>query len=347
MRPFSFIASLFYGLAVNIRNFLFDRGLLKSYAVGVSTVCVGNVAVGGTGKTPHTEYIARELSKRYQVAILSRGYKRKTRGFRLAQPADTALEIGDEPLQMYRNLKNIPVAVSENRIEGVRRLKELLPDLQVVVLDDAFQHRKIKCDFYILITEQDNLYVNDHFLPYGRLRDRRSSSLRANAIIVSKCKEDILPIDRRIIETSLHLPSYQQLYFSKINYAALVGMKGDRETVLGAADIHKPLLLTAIANPESLLQHLQKQYKQVVSLNFPDHHSFTRRDIERVRAVMKTNRCDSIITTEKDVVRLEQNKYFTADLQCVTFVQPITISFIGQRKGLIAEIEKNIKNNHK
>lgn len=235
-----------YGLVVWIRNLLYDDHILHSTKVAIPTIGVGNLAVGGTGKTPMTEYLVSLLSKRYKVAVLSRGYGRTTKGFRLANAQDTAYTIGDEPMQIYTHFPNIPVAVCADRVKGVKRLQHLFPDLQCVILDDAYQHRPLRCGCYILLTPYDRLYVHDHMLPWGKLRDVPSQSIRANVVVVTKCPEKMLPIDRRVVANALQLPSYQQLVFSRIVYRPLV-LPGT------------PLLLTGIANPQPILTYLREQ----------------------------------------------------------------------------------------
>jgi tetraacyldisaccharide 4'-kinase len=252
---------------------------------------VGNLAVGGTGKTPMAEYLIALLSPNYKVALLSRGYGRKTKGFRLANEQDTAQTIGDEPMQIHTHFPDIPVAVCEDRVKGVRRLQQLYPDLQCVILDDAYQHRKLRCGFYVLLTPYDRLYTNDHMLPWGRLRDLPNQSHRANVVVVTKCPEHMQPIERRIVSNNLQLASYQHLFYSSIGYAPI------------AVD-STPLLVTGIANPMPLLHHMQQQFPDTELFAFPDHHVFTNQDIIRIKE--KAEHYEHIVTTEKDYMRLLQ-----------------------------------------
>ena len=243
LAPISWI----YGFVVWLRNLLYDDHILRSTKVSIPTICVGNLAVGGTGKTPMAEYLLSLLSANYKVALLSRGYGRKTRGFRLANEHDTAATIGDEPMQIHLRFPDIPVAVCADRVKGVKQLQHLYPDLQCVILDDAYQHRSLSCGFYILLTPYDCLYTNDHMLPWGRLRDLPSQSHRANVVVVTKCPEHMQPIERRIVSNNLQLASYQHLFYSSIGYAPI------------AVD-STPLLVTGIANPMPLLHHMQQQF---------------------------------------------------------------------------------------
>lgn len=281
LAPISWI----YGLLVWLRNLLYDDHIFHSTEVTIPTICVGNLAVGGTGKTPMAEYLIDLLSKNYKVALLSRGYGRQTSGFRLANEQDTARTIGDEPMQIHRHFPEIPVAVCADRVRGVKRLQQLFPELQCIILDDAYQHRKLRCGFYVLLTPYDRLYVHDHMLPWGRLRDLPSQSIRANVVVVTKCPDAMQPIDRRIVSNALAMPSYQQLCFAQIAYQTL--------------DLPaKPLLLTGIANPLPILHHLQKQYPDTELMAFPDHHAFTNKDVKNILEKAQNYAC--VVTTEKD-----------------------------------------------
>lgn len=291
--PFSWL----YALGIWVRNVLYDDHVLPSYTVNVPTIAIGNLAVGGTGKTPMTEYLIRLLSADYKVAVLSRGYGRKTRGFRLATAEDTAKTIGDEPMLIHMHFPNIPVAVCADRVQGVKQLQALIPDLQCVILDDAFQHRRLRAGFYILLTSYDNLYVNDHILPRGSLRDLPAESARANAVVVTKCPTKMQPIDRRIISNALHLASYQQLYFSSISYSEI------------PID-HTPLLVAGIANPQPLLQYLQQYFPYTELLSFPDHHDFTAKDVQTI--LKKAEKFYCVVTTEKDYMRMQQTPLIEA-----------------------------------
>ena len=282
--------SVLYGLCLRIRHWLYDKAILPSHTTSVPTICVGNLAVGGTGKTPHTEYLIRMLSKQYTVAVLSRGYKRKTHGFVLADETSTAATIGDEPMQIHRKFPNVPVAVCANRLHGIKQLQKIVPHLQVVILDDALQHRALQCTHTILLTAADNLYVEDHLLPWGYLRDLPYRSLSAQTVIVTKCPQNMKPIDKRVIHNKLHLAPFQNLYFSHIEYEPI------------AEDIKHPLLVCGIANPQPLIDHIRKQCKRAQVMTFADHHHFTDKDIPRI--MQAAEHCDCVLTTEKDYERL-------------------------------------------
>lgn len=331
MKLFRLIISWGYGLVIAVRNFLYDEQLLHSSVVKIPTICVGNLAVGGTGKTPHTEYIVHLLQRHgYRVAVLSRGYKRKTSGFVIADSHATADTIGDEPLQMYLDLPGTVVAVCEKRVQGICKLQQLYPDLDVVVLDDAFQHRRLQCGYYILLTAADNLYVNDHLLPYGRLREQAYGALRANAVVVTKCPDGIQPIDKRVIDASLRLPTYQHLFFSRMNYGNLRPAFQENEqtgnrTLLET--FRKPLVLSGIALPAYLLNHVELICGKAVSLTFKDHHRYTPKNMQSLLALWQREKCDAIITTAKDAARLRTLSYFPEELKIHTFVLPIEADF--------------------
>ena len=294
MKLLSYILSLFYGVVVWVRNLLYDEHLLYSYVPSIPTIGVGNLAVGGTGKTPHVEYIVRRLSEHgFRVAILSRGYKRKTRGFILADVNSTVDTIGDEPRQMALKFKDVPVAVCEDRVRGVKKLSKLFPDLDAIVLDDAFQHRRIRCGYYVLLSPADRLYTSDHLLPYGRLREQTGGALRADAIVVTKCPDKILPIEQRVIDSTLHPATFQDLYFSWLRYSNL--------------PTTPCFLLTAIAQPHYIEERLDGLVKD--KLLFADHHRFTKQDMTRVEQRFAGD--EPICVTEKDYVRLLDSPFLT------------------------------------
>lgn len=320
-----FIASVFYCIGVGLRNFLYDEKILHSSTVNIPTVCIGNLAVGGTGKTPHTELLAKELSKKYKVAILSLGYKRKTKGFQLADSSSTADTIGDEPLQMHRNLPDVIVAVSKNRIQGIQQLQKLYPDLQLVILDDAFQYRKLKCDINILLTQKDNLYINDHLLPRGRLRDQKHQSMRANVVVVTNCEPAMQPIDRRLIKTKLRIPPYQHLFFSEQHYAKLIAAVPDTAN----RQFSKPLVVCGIANPQNMIEYIKQQYPNAQILKLKDHQRYGKHTIKRISSICQSRNCDAIITTNKDFVKLQDNDYFKPLLP-KTWYLPIEINLLNK-----------------
>ena len=313
-RPLSWL----YTAGVAFRHMLYNRHLLPSFAVNVPTICVGNLAVGGTGKTPMTAYIVRLLlEKGYHPAVLSRGYKRTTRGFVMADHASTVDTIGDEAMQLHRAFPDVPVAVCESRVRGVRQLCRQVNKLDVVVLDDAMQHRALRCGFTVLLTPYDHLYIDDHMLPWGTLRDLPSRALKADAVVVTKCPDNIRPIDMRVVDNRLRLPTYQQLHFTGLAYAPM-----EQEGT--------PLVLCGIAKPRYMFDYVRSRYPQAQLMAFPDHHRYTPRDIDAV--MEKVKHFDFVLTTEKDIQRLRttplverlsaQNKRLIALPVAVRFCSP-------------------------
>ena len=287
--------AILYGLGVRLRHFLYDRGWLSSKRYPFPILCVGNLAVGGTGKTPMVEYLVRLLGQE-QVAILSRGYRRKTRGFVLADDSATAMTLGDEPYQYHRKFPRATVAVCESRQEGIERLLEN-PHFKYIILDDAFQHRKVQAGTNLLLTSYDKLYTQDFLLPVGSLRDIRSRARKAQIIIVTKCPELTQTEQEKIIQQLKPLPS-QKVYFTTIAYSERVYSHEDSQALKDF--IATPFtLVTGIANPTPLVDFLEKQGASFEHLAYSDHHHFSNRELEFLRQK------ERILTTEKDYVRLE------------------------------------------
>ena len=286
--------AILYGLGVRLRHFLYDRGWLSSKRYPFPILCVGNLAVGGTGKTPMVEYLVRLLGQE-QVAILSRGYRRKTRGFILADDSATAMTLGDEPYQYHRKFPRATVAVCESRQEGIERLLEN-PHFKYIILDDAFQHRKVQAGTNLLLTSYDKLYTQDFLLPVGSLRDIRSRARKAQIIIVTKCPELTQTEQEKIIQQLKPLPS-QKVYFTTIAYSDRVYSHEDSQALKDF--IATPFtLVTGIANPTPLVDFLEKQGASFEHLAYSDHHHFSNRELEFLRQK------ERILTTEKDYVRL-------------------------------------------
>jgi len=296
LRKIAFPFSLIYALIVHIRNYLFDWGVLKSISYKTPTVCVGNLSVGGTGKTPMIEYLIRTLSN-HKIAVLSRGYKRKSKGFLLATPSSTVAELGDEPFQIHQKFPKVSVAVDADRRNGIAQLEKMVqPD--VILLDDAFQHRKVKPKFSILLTAYNQLYPKDWYLPTGNLRDAKREARRANIIVVTKCPKDLPKKEKDAITNRLRPTPNQQVLFSHLSYAEqLKDSKGNpvAPSELGGKKI---ALVTGIASPEPLVRHLKDIGMDFQHLTFGDHHNFSSDEIEKFKHY------DAVLTTEKDFVRL-------------------------------------------
>jgi tetraacyldisaccharide 4'-kinase len=348
--------ALLYGLITGIRNFLYDTGVLSTIEFHFPVICVGNITVGGTGKTPHTEYIVGLLKQHFKVATLSRGYKRETRDFRVASQSSLVREIGDEPLQIYRNFPDIIVAVDINRVDGVNTILEDFPDTEVIILDDGFQHRKITPGFSILLTDYERLIFKDYMLPYGNLRESKSNMRRADMILITKTPENISPIQRRIIVKEINKSPYQNLYFTTFRYKPPVPVF-NYETKANNTDIIKGegcgiVLVTGIANPQPLKKHLDESYNEIIHLSFPDHHGFTEKDLNTISTAFNDLRSETryLFTTEKDAVRLREFTNIAENIKSAFFYIPIGIYFLNEDKeefdNLIIEyVRKNHRNN--
>ena len=313
-RKILFPFSILYGIITSIRNFLYDNEILKSYSFDVPVIAVGNLSVGGTGKTPQIEYLIRLLSDKYKVATLSRGYKRKSKGFVLADKTSNALTLGDEPFQYFQKFKNIQVAVDADRKNGINQLISSKNKPEIILLDDAFQHRKVNAGLYILLTTFTDLYVDDFILPTGNLRESRSGAKRANIIIVTKCPKNLSAEAQNQIKSKFKLAQNQQLFFSYIQYDNFVYSENQKIDA-GTFVKENKLIIAGIAKPEPFFEFLKKENDEI--LQFPDHHQFLENDIELIK-----NKSENklIITTEKDYVRLkgfiDQGKLFYLPIKC-------------------------------
>lgn len=325
-----------YRLGVAVRHMLYNNHLLSSSSVDIPTICVGNIAVGGTGKTPMCAYIVQLLKAHgYHPAILSRGYKRRTKGFVLADGNATAETIGDEAMQMHCTFPDIPVAVCENRVKGIRMLQRLVKETDVVVLDDAMQHRAIRCGFTVLLTAYDNLYIDDHMLPWGRLRDLPSRAHKVDSVVVTKCPDNIKPIDMRAVDNRLHIPPFQQLHFTGTEYAPV--------TIPGT-----PLILCGIAEPHYMEEYVQQLYPQAQIMAFADHHRYNAKDVEKI--LYRARHFDCVLTTEKDMQRLHHTdleaRLREAGKQLITL--PIAVKFYTSKETFDRQILLYVnENKHK
>jgi tetraacyldisaccharide 4'-kinase len=299
LRKLLFPFAILYGLITSIRNFLFDKGILKSYSFDLPVIAVGNLSVGGTGKTPQIEYLIRLLSDKYKIATLSRGYKRQSKGFILAEANTNAAILGDEPFQFFQKFPSIQVAVDADRKNGIEQLLSQQEKPEVILLDDAFQHRKVKAGFYILLTSYGDLYSDDFMLPTGNLRESRSGAKRANVIIVTKCPFNLSLEQQDDIKNRLKVSEDQELYFTFIAYEDFIYAENRKINVNEIQSAAK-LLVAGIAKPEPFFAYLQDTND--VCLSFPDHHNFTDKDILEIKNLAQNN---IIITTEKDYVRLK------------------------------------------
>ncbi len=306
LRFLLFPFAVLYDAITRIRNWFFNLGVLKSTSFDIPVIAVGNLSVGGTGKSPQIEYLIRLLKDNYKIAVLSRGYKRKTEGFQLVNDTHTAEDVGDEPLQFYKKFKNdITVAVDADRTNGIQQLLQTHNPPEVVLLDDAYQHRKVTASSYILLTKYNDLYVDDFVLPTGNLRESRRGAKRASVIVVTKCPENLSKAEQEKIVRKLNPKSYQKVFFTTIAYDE--NLKGTEELAISDLKDKEVLLVTGIANPKPLLNFLKEKEIGFKHLNFPDHHNFTQQDISTIKKSFDEllSQQKIILTTEKDYMRLE------------------------------------------
>jgi len=306
VRVILFIISAIYGTIILIRNLLFDYGILKSTTYNIPIICVGNLSMGGTGKTPHIMYIAKFLSNRYKVGILSRGYGRKSSGFSYVELDSSVSKIGDEPLQIKQNCPYCIIAVNEDRNIGVKKIISDHPKIDVILLDDGFQHRKIKAGLNILVTPFYYPYTNNKLTPLGTLREHINEAKRADIILISKTPEKTKQDEKNRILKKLNLLEHQEEYFSSVRYQKYKSLKDNTE--INNEHEYSITLVCGIANPNPLVDHLQSQGKKINLIKFTDHYNYTLKDIEKILSVHKHNKSTKklILTTEKDAVKLKR-----------------------------------------
>lgn len=345
-----------YGTGVWLRNKLFDWGVYKECRFDIPVISVGNITVGGTGKTPHTEYLIRLLQKTHRVAVLSRGYKRKSKGFVLAEQDTPVAMIGDEPFQMKQKFPEIYMAVDKDRCHGIEQLcdEHIAPGTEVVILDDAFQHRYVKPGMNILLVDYHRLICEDALLPAGRMRESESGKSRAHIVIVTKCPKDITPMELRVLSKQMGLYPYQQLYFTTLRYGKLrplLSPKGKERSLETIGKEEHVLLLTGIASPDKLIKDLSPYNIAIDSLAFSDHHDFTAKDMELIKKrFMKLPEGKRIIiTTEKDAVRLAAHPLLDGALTPYIYVLPIEVAFLQDQQELFNSnitdyVRKNSRN---
>lgn len=343
--------SWIYGLVVRLRNLLFNVGILKSRTFTIPVISVGNITVGGTGKTPHIEYLIRLLQDNFRVAVLSRGYKRGSRGFVLADENATVRTVGDEPFQMYRKYPGICVAVDKDRCHGIDMLCAGNPDIDVILLDDAFQHRYVRPGVNILLIDFHRLIIHDRMLPAGRLREPQSGKERADVVIVTKCPDDLSPMDYRVIQKQLGLYRYQHLFFTSIRYGVLTPLYcGEERKLSSIRKSDNIMLLTGIASPQQMMNDLGTYSNNIIPLTFADHHNFTDSDVVLINTKFSEMASPKmIITTEKDAARIFGLKGLSEEVRHNMFSLPIQMEFILDdaemfNEYIISYVRKNSRN---
>lgn len=349
MLPLSWL----YGLGVRLRNQLFELGILKSRSFDIPVISVGNITVGGSGKTPHVEYLIRLLKDKTKVAVLSRGYKRKSKGYVLAGKETEMRVIGDEPYQMKSKFPDVYVAVDKNRCHGIDTLTcdEATKDTDVILLDDAFQHRYVKPGINILLVDYHRLIIYDKLLPAGRLREPQSGKARADIVIITKCPKDLKPMEYRVIIKAMDLFPYQKLFFTTLEYDSLTPVYGGKKRPLDSIGRNENiLLLTGIASPKQMTYDLKEYTPNITPMAFTDHHQFTKKDIERInRTFEKMPSPKMVITTEKDNARLSGMKGLSDNVRRNIYTLPVRVKFmLGQEEEfnnkIIGYVQKNSKN---
>lgn len=342
--PIAFV----YKLVVQIRHKLFDWNVLHSEEFDIPIVCVGNITVGGTGKTPVAEFLISHFSREYNVALLSRGYRRRTKGFVEASVDSSFLSVGDEPKQIKLKFPDIVVAVCEKRVEGIRRIRELHPEVNMIILDDGFQHRYVEPWVNIVLMDYSRPVYRDTFLPVGTLRDTPGQLHRAHFIIVTKCPENMNALEARLVNSYLGLFPYQSLYFTSINRGAIMPIfpdAGQRRIPDGAPVI----AMAGIGNPEPFVASLADKYDVVDQLIYSDHHPYRMRDLDKMKKTLEAAPDGTIIvTTEKDAVKLTNSRKIPEQIQRALYFIPIDVSFANDsEEEFLRKLNTYVKSNQK
>ena len=346
--PFSWL----YGLIIWIRNQLYDNDLLPAFSFPVPTISVGNLTVGGTGKTPHSEYLLNLLGKEYKTAYLSRGYKRTTREFRLSNNTSTSAEVGDEALQTKQHFPGTTVAVDRKRANGIRELMKLTPQIEVFVLDDAYQHRSVQTGLSLLLTDFNRLILNDRLLPSGLLREPARNRNRANIILVSKTPETLKPMERREIAMKMKLALGQHLFFTSIAYESLIPVfpEAPKKSLAELKNNNGILLVCGVAQPDPLIAFARKITEKLEILRFPDHMRYNKTHVEQIMThiIHRTEPSEllTLITTEKDAVKLKELDIPQQVRSCMYAVR-IGIRFLNNDKEEFDKIVKSYVENNK
>jgi tetraacyldisaccharide 4'-kinase len=345
LAPFSW----FYGMIIAVRNWLYDRGLKKSATLDIPVICVGNITVGGTGKTPMCEALIRHFQESYNVGLISRGYRRKTRGYVEVTAGTSWRSVGDEPRQIKTNCPDAVVAVCKDRVEGIRRMREEHPEVNLIIMDDGFQFRKLEPKLNIVMTDYARPIDKDHLLPLGRLRDQRKQMRRAHYVVVARCPAGITPLERRIRRNNLELLPFQNLSFTRVvsgePYPAFPADAGDRRLTAGT----KVVAMAALGNPDSFVDGLAARYRLEDELLWGDHHPYVVKDLRRMERALADAGDDAVIvTTEKDAVKLGAGAKIPPELRARIFVQPCEMAFVAEAKeDFFKKLEYDVRTDQK
>lgn len=337
------IMSFFYGVAIRLRHWLFDMKIIHSERFNdIPIICVGNITVGGTGKTPTVEMLVEHYSKTYNVAILSRGYGRRTKGYREVLEDDSYRDVGDEPLQMKRKFPNVTVVVCEKRAFAIKRIREEFPDVNMIIMDDGFQHRYVEPLVNIIIIDYNRPVERDHLLPYGQLRDTVDSLYRADYFIVTKCPEDMKPFNTRERKWLMKKAS-QSMFFSRMYPELACPVFAEVQGMVPFGS--KVIAMSGIGDNEAFNRGLEQRYEVVDYINFEDHHSYLVRDVKLMQQKLNQHPDAVILTTEKDAVKISRSSAISAELRSRLFYEKITMLFMEEgRAELFAKIDNDIKN---
>mgnify|MGYP001438283936 CR=1 FL=1 len=345
-----FPVACLYGLFMELRNKLFDWKILPTKKFDTPVISVGNLSAGGTGKTPHTEYLAGLLKNHYKIAILSRGYGRKTKGFIIASSEHSAGKIGDEPVQYQRKYPDMVIAVDESRKRGITRILAEKPDTEIVLLDDAFQHRYVKPGKSILLTDYHHLYSNDYLLPTGLLRERSKGARRADIIVVTKTPRILSPITRRNIEKELKIKPYQRLYYSYVGYESPVPLKVCGNLPTAALKYNYIIMVAGVANSYPFQEYLKSICNELIVIDFKDHHDYTSADFGKILKEFDSiiSKDKVIFTTEKDATKLDKEEFSAYLDRLPVYYVPIRIRFhdcdeLKFEKLILDYVQKSIR----
>lgn len=347
LTPFSWI----YGAVVWVRNFCYDKGLIKQESFETPVVSVGNITVGGTGKTPHVEYIINALCRQYHIGVLSRGYKRVTKGFIFATDSLSPKDIGDEPYQIFRKFNGlIQLAVCEDRRKGIREMLKIDPEINLFILDDAFQHRRVKPKVNIVLVDYTRQPFNDRLLPLGQLREPVDRLLQSDIVVVTKCPSELSPVEIRALKETMGLFPYQLLYFSNIRYADPVPVfpvpNPELPSLRWLTEDDTVLCVTGIANPKPIVRYLRSFQADVKVMHYDDHHYFTRADFNDIFHVYDSldGKRKFIITTEKDMVRILNNPYYPPTMRSIIYFIPIRVGMMpSDQPDFIDQVSRMIE----
>lgn len=312
-------------MAITLRHWMFDCKLIKSQNFKTPIICVGNITVGGTGKTPTAEMIVGYMKQYYNVAVLSRGYGRRTKGYLEVKTTSSYRDVGDEPLQIKLKYPDALVVVCEKRTEAIQRIEAEHPEINLIVMDDGFQHRYVEPRINVVIVDSTRPYYEDDYLPAGTLRDKPESLDRAHYFIVTKCPVDMSPLDQRVWRMNLHKIAYQRVYFTRVIPTPPVA-QFPTQNVLNEGD--EVIVMSGIGNPKAFISDVKRKYNVVGTITFPDHHVYSVSDIERIVAKLEKHPKAMLLTTEKDTVKLRRSRRVPDIMRERLFYQPVQVEFL-------------------